>query len=348
MISLIRERLRTATGKSFLFLALIFLTANLRAAEPDPLFVSDEVIKIELRSDFTKIIGDRTEFKEYQPAELRYQLKGGNKISLAVMIKARGNFRLNPDNCSFPPLMINFENSNTPNTLFSNQGKLKLVTPCQEEEDLLEEYVIYKMYNLVTDISFRARLARIAYYDTGTDKKLFTVYSFFLENEDRVAERIKAEIIEKEIKPAGLDMENFKKMSVFQYMIGNIDWNVSAMKNIIVMQPEKKDKNPYAVPYDFDFSAFVDAKYSIEKGIEEDIMSSRRLFLGICLTLVEYNTVLELYRKLKPSFEAEILKHKAISDPSKKKLIVFLNSFYKVINNDTLSKQVFLRPCQGS
>jgi len=348
MISLIKERMRGGIGKSFLVLTLINISANLCAAEPDPMFVSDEVIKIELRSDFTKIIGDRTEFKEYQPAELNYQLKGGNKITLAVMIKARGNFRLNPDNCSFPPLMINFENSNTDNTLFVNQGKLKLVTPCQEEEDLLEEYVVYKMYNLVTDMSLRARLAKISYYDTGTDRKLFTRYSFFIENEDRAAERINSEIIEKEINPAEVDRENFKKMSVFQYMIGNIDWNVPAMKNIILMRPEKKDKNPYAVPYDFDFSAFVDAKYTIGKGLKEDIMTSRRVFLGICLTLVEYNTVLELFRKLRPSFEFEIKRHKAISDPAKEKLIVFLNSFYKVINNDTLSKQVFLGPCQGS
>jgi hypothetical protein len=345
---LIKPKLRGMINKFLTVLYIFCISANLSADEPDPLFMSDEVIKIELRSDFTRIIGDRTEIKEYQPAELEYQLKKGNRVILPVRIKARGNFRLNPDNCSFPPLMINFENSNTSNTLFENQGKLKLVTPCQDEEDLLEEYVVYKMYNLVTDMSFRTRLVIISYYDTGTDKKLFTRYSFFIENEDRIAKRIDSEIIEKEITADEIERENIKKMSVFQYMIGNIDWNITAMKNIILMQPEKGERNPYAIPYDFDFSAFVDAKYTLHKGLEEDKMESRRVFRGICLSIVEYNTVFDMFRKLRPSFESEIIKHKAISDESKEKLIIFINSFYSVINNDTLRKQVFLSPCQDS
>jgi len=346
IMSTIRKRFRDLIAELSMVLIFLLIPVNVSADEPDPLFMSDEIIKIELRSDFTRIIGDRTEFKEYQPAELQYQLKGSDKVTLSVIIKARGNFRLNPDNCSFPPLMINFENSNTSNTLFENQGKLKLVTPCQDEEDLLEEYVVYKMYNLVTDMSMRARLVSILYYDTGTDKKLFTRYSFFIENEDRLAKRIDSEIIEKKINADGIERENFKKMSVFQYMIGNIDWNITAMKNIILMQPEKGDKNPYAIPYDFDFSAFVDAKYTLEKGLQQDVMKTRRVFRGICLQLVEYNVVFDLFRKLRPSFESEIMKHKAISDPSKEKLIGLLNSFYDAINNDTLRKQVFLSPCQ--
>lgn len=347
-MSQVRESLILMIEKIIIALILLFISENLRADEPDVLFMSDEVIKIELSSDFTRIIGDRTEFKEYQPAELEYQLKGGKRVILPVRIKARGNFRLNPDNCSFPPLMINFEKSTTSNTLFENQEKLKLVTPCQDEEDLMEEYVVYKMYNLVTDMSMRARLVSISYYDTGTDKKLFTRYSFFIENEDRIAKRIDAKVIEKEINADEVERENFKKMSVFQYMIGNIDWNITAMKNIILMQPEKGEGNPYAIPYDFDFSAFVDAKYTLHKGLEEDKMESRRVFRGICLSIVEYNTVFDMFRKLRPSFESEIMKHKAISDSSKEKLIGLLNSFYNVINNDALRKQVFLGPCQDS
>ncbi len=336
-----RERL-------FIVLALIFISAHLSAYEPDSLFMSDEVIKIELRSDFTRIIGDRTEFKEYQPAELIYQLKGADKVTLAVKIKARGNFRLYPDNCSFPPLMLNFEKNNTANTLFANQDKLKLVTHCQDEEDLLEEFIVYKMYNLVTDMSLRARLVNISYFDTGKNKKLFTRYSFFIENEERIAKRINSELIEKEINADEVERENFKKLSVFQYMIGNIDWNITTMKNIILFQNEKGDKNPYAVPYDFDFSAFVDAKYTLEKGMQEDVMKTRRLFRGICLQMVEYNTIFDMFRKLRPAFEAEIRSHKAISDSSIEKLISLLNSFYNEINNDALRKQIFLSPCQDA
>jgi hypothetical protein len=331
--------------RTLYFSALVLWPLVSYSQELQPLFVSDEIVNIEIRSDFTKIVGDRTEFKEYQPAELLYKLKGEEKRSIKVMIKSRGNFRLNPDNCSFPPLMINFENSNTANTIFTGQKKIKLVTPCHGEEDLLEEYIVYKMYNRVTDMSFRARLARITYFDTGSDKKLFTRYSFFIEDEDKVAERVKSTVTDKEFSAVDIDRDNIKKMTVFQYMIGNIDWNISTLKNIVVMQPLNKESGPYAVPYDFDFSAFVDAKYTIPKGLADDIQSSRRVFLGLCLSPTEYNTTFDLFRKLRYSFEDEIKNQKYFSSAAKEKLLAFIALFYTVINNDTLLKQLILSRC---
>jgi hypothetical protein len=128
-------------------------------------------------------------------------------------------------------------------------------------------------------------------------------------------------------------------------MIGNIDWNISTLKNIVVMQPLNKESGPYAVPYDFDFSAFVDAKYTVPKGLADDIQTSRRVFLGLCLSATEYNTTVDLFRKLRASFEAEIADEKNISSAAKDKLLAFIASFYAVINNDTLLKQLILSRC---
>jgi hypothetical protein len=326
---------------------LTFLaTGSAIASEPDILFRSDEVVKIELRSDFSKIIGDRTEFQEYQEAELIYYTDKKKPVSLQVMIMARGNFRRNPDNCSFPPLYLNFKKSEVKNTLFDNQDKIKLVTPCQGEEDLLEEYIIYKMYNEVTDMSLRARLVKVQYYDTGENRRLFEKYSFFLEEEERAARRVDADIAEnKEYTPTELDRENFKKMSVFQYMIGNIDWNISSGKNIIIMQPEGHAGKPYAVPYDFDFSAFVDAKYTIPKGLPDDIRTSRKIFRGACFLPSEFYAIFDFYRKLRPSFESIINKQKDFTAGNKNQLLLFLGEFYSVINNEQLVKEVFLGNC---
>lgn len=333
--------------KWLVFNGVLFIISSVSAVayEPDTLFKSDEVIKIELRSDFSRIIGDRTEFQEYQDAELIYYTKDRKSVKIQVMIMARGNFRRNPENCDFPPLFINFKKSAVRNTIFESQDKLKLTTTCQEEEDLLEEYIIYKMYNNVTDMSLRVRLVEILYFDTGNNRKLFEKYSFFTEDPERAALRVDATVEKKAITPSELDRENFKKMSVYQYMIGNSDWQVSDGKNIIIMQPKGLSGKHYAVPYDFDFSVFVGAKYSIPKGLDEDMTTTRKVFKGLCYSNSEFIGVFDLYKKLRVSFESIIKKQKGLSIDAKDRLILFLNDFYTVIDNNEIAKQVFQAPC---
>ena len=53
-------------------------------------------------------------------------------------------------------------------------------------------------------------------------------------------------------------------VAIFQYMIGNTDFGVSANHNIILMQSAKDSTaKPIVVPYDFDYAGFVDAYYAV-------------------------------------------------------------------------------------
>jgi len=201
------------------------------------------------------------------------------------------------------------------------------------------------MYNRVTDLSLRVRLVKVLYFDTGSNKKLFEKYAFFLEDPEHAAVRNNARVTEKILTPFDLDRENFKRMSVFQYLIGNIDWSIMPGKNIIIMQPEDTTRAPYAVPYDFDFSAFVNAKYSIPRGLTEDVLISRRRFKGICYTTTEFIGVFDLYSKLRPYFKSIIEKQRAIKAEDKYLLLQYLDDFYTVIDSDELVRKVFLYDC---
>ena len=85
--------------------------------------------------------------------------------------------------------MISFSKDDVVNTIFRGQGKLKLVTPCQNDEYLIDVYMVYKLYNRVTDLSLKVRLVKIVYYDTAEDSYIFERYSFFLEDKKHAAER---------------------------------------------------------------------------------------------------------------------------------------------------------------
>ena len=315
-------------------------------SDADSLFRSEEVIEMELRSDFSSIQKDRDENPEYHNGELIYLSNTGEQVILNVKVMARGNFRLKPSNCKFPPLLVNFKKSETKNTLFENQDKLKLVTPCQAEEDLIDEYSVYKMYNQVTDLSFKVRLARILYFDTGLNKAVFEKYSFFVEDKDHVAERNNLVAEDRIATPFDIETDNYIKLSLFQYMIGNKDWWVSSRKNLVIMHSRDSSSGLYAVPYDFDFSGIVDADYTKPLGVPDYSIADRRRYKGICFTDEEFSKVFEFYRELRPSLESVINNQDFISRFDKKAKLRYLKEFYTVINNKYLFKQNILNFCE--
>jgi hypothetical protein len=258
----------------------------------------------------------------------------------------RGKFRLKPINCNFPPLFIDFKKSEVKNTIFDNQNRLKLVTPCQDEEDVIEEYTIYKLYNRVTELSIRVRLVKIVYFDTGSNTLLFEKHSFFIEDDDHAAKRNNCFVKDKFMTPFDVNRKSYTKLSVFEYIIGNRDWYVTSRQNIIIFQPNDTTMAPYAVPYDFDFSGFVNAEYTKPAGVPDDRLSNKRLYKGLCYTDEEFKEVFEFYRKLRPEFESIINNQKLISKRSRKYLESYISFFYSVIRSKSMIKQEFLDKCE--
>ena len=174
---------------SVCFTAFLFISYGAMGQKTDTLFLSDEVFNMTLSSHFSEIRADTAKDPKPHPGKLTYYDPDGKIRKFSVKVRARGDFRRNTEICTFPPLLVNFRKSEVKNTIFNNQDKLKLVTACQKEEDVVEEYLIYKMYNLVTEMSLKVRLVKVVYIDDNTHKQVFERYSFFIEHEDQLAER---------------------------------------------------------------------------------------------------------------------------------------------------------------
>jgi hypothetical protein len=334
---------------NYRFAAILILMAIFQPAyssRPDSLFQSDQVIMMELRADFAALQNDRDKIPVYRDAVLIYYTPAGDTTTLNVRVMVRGNFRRDPANCNFPPLFVNFRKKDVENTLFDNQDKLKLVTPCHAEEDIIEEYLVYKLYNLVTDLSLKVRLVKILYFDTGRGKEVFQRYSFFIENEDAAAERNDAFVKDRFITPFILNADNARNLSVFQYMVGNKDWQYTSRQNLIVIQPDDSSLAPCAIPYDFDFSGFVNAHYTKPKGVPEDLLPTRRLYNGLCYTPGEFRMVFDYFIKLKPDFITLISNVEYITRARKREKISYLNYFYNVINDREQFQKDFLDICK--
>ena len=174
-----------------LFFALCpcFAAADDTTPAPD-LFAADEELRLVLETSLHTLVRQRSD-KPRVAGTLRYQHPGGTEKTIPVEVRPRGKSRL--EQCSFPPLRLDFKRKQVESTLFHGQKRLKLVTHCKSTAGhrnyLRQEYAIYRAYSLVSDASFRVRVASIEYRDSEGKRKTQTEPAFFIEDTKSVAKR---------------------------------------------------------------------------------------------------------------------------------------------------------------
>jgi hypothetical protein len=237
-------------------------------AEASPLFAAEEPLAVTIAADFKAINKDRNpESRQRYPASLRV---GGAALdvqtAIDVEINARGHLRRMSRTCDYVPLRLTFPKKVAAGTVFAKQEALKLVVQCAGdrvyEQFLLREYLAYRIFNVITPNSFRARLARVSYVDRVSGKPAGTRLGMFLEDESDVAKRMEGRAIElPRLNFDDLHMDTLMPMMIFEYMIGNTDYSIWALHNVkIVLRP---DKSLHPVPYDFDVSGLVNPPYAV-------------------------------------------------------------------------------------
>lgn len=89
---------------------------------------------------------------------MTYHFNENDSVNREIKHKSRGEFR--NGFCVFPPVMVNFKKAGFMKEDLSKISKMKLVTLCQKgnETILLKEYLVYKLFNVLTDSSFMVRL----------------------------------------------------------------------------------------------------------------------------------------------------------------------------------------------
>lgn len=269
-------------------------------AEKLPLFASHEPITFTLVGNFKNIAKDRDTLskKEYWGELL--MASGTDTTKIPVQLRTRGHYRLSSRNCGFVPLRVDVPKKQVEGTIFEGQDKLKLITHCNEnslyDDYILREYAVYRVHNLITPRSFRARLAKVTYVDSATNKPITTRNAVFLEHEDHVAARMDGQIVE--IRRAvfeDVEMPQITEVALFQYFIGNTDWSLSALHNIRLVR--KLDGTIRPINYDVDFSGLVGTRYATPDPRMNIRTVKERKYRGPCRTQEELEPFLAVYRE---------------------------------------------------
>lgn len=322
-------------------------TTTATRREPPPLFVSSEPLVLTVEVDLPTLVKDKDEQKEDHPATLTYLDDAGATVSTSVKLRTRGNYRLK--HCKFPPIRFDFPKERVDGTVFAGQNKLKLVTHCQSgadyEQNLLHEHAAYQIYNLLSDLSLRVRLARITYRDTSGKDEPITRYAFFIEDVDDLAERAGMVFTDTlNVHPAHTDFQSTGVLDVFQYLIGNTDWSTYARHNIELLR--NNDGVLFAVPYDFDWSGLVDAPYA-RPNPQLKIRSVReRLYRGFCRPPEYVDRAVQPFRERREAIYAVF---DGVPDLDPKRLQrtrEYLDDFYKTIDNPKDLEREFVKKCR--
>lgn len=326
-------------------IALLMVAAlaisNAKAGEITQLFVSDDPIDITISGPISEIVRKAATSTDPKPATLAF---AGEEF--AIELSARGNARRRPENCKFPPLRIKFSAPPAKGSIFHKQKSLKLVTHCRApasyQRHTLLEYAAYRMYNSVTEASFRVRLANVRYVDSDSGKMVAERIAFFIEDADDVADRVDMkEVGAGELTLSQHDKNSAAHAALFFHMIANHDWSMLAgpegecCHNGKLLGTDKTATSGLVfVPYDFDYSGFVDAPYATPP-LAFGIKSVRtRYYRGDCALNAEVSQAAAIFRNRRQAIESAVRATPNLERKSADRAVKYLGAFFSEIADD--------------
>jgi hypothetical protein len=344
-------------GAALAALAIVLTGGSAGAAEtPKPLFADNGMIRLKLQGPIASL--KRAPGSDASVAGT-LSVQGAAPETLPVALSLRGITRRRPDICAFPPLWFEFTGKPAATSLFKGQKRLKLVTHCQGADSfqqyVLLEYAAYRMYQVLTPASFRARLATIDYVD-GAGKPMTTRVGFLIEDFDDVAKRngLKRLRIKERISSAQLSPRDAARFALFEYMISNLDWAMTAgpagtdcCHNGRLMGAENATSGLIPVPYDFDYSGRVDAPYAVPpEGFRAQSVKARR-YRGYCRHNAEVRMAAADMRAKRPALLAVLDETPELEPKTRAKAAGYLDGFFDQIATDQDVGKL-LQNCIGS
>jgi hypothetical protein len=355
--------LRTCISTILIFIACAGLAHAAGSGNPDPLFSDDSILDIRIVAPFKQIMKERPtngdDSNDNHPqGTFSFVSADGSNVEFDVKIVTRGNNRRREDVCPFAPLRLDFKKDDLDDTLFDKQNKLKLVTHCDNgskvyQQAVIKEYLAYRILNAMTDISFRVRLLRMTYVYSDRNNDEEVTYGFLIESKNRMAKRIGLE--EQDLNAMSitlLDREYANLSSVYQYLIGNLDFSPvigaageTCCHNYALFSA---DRNTYwSIPYDFDLTGFVEAphhnlnpKYNLRN-------ARQRLYHGFCYNQEYVPATLQKFRDRRADIEAVIAEQPELDKSARKRVDSYIKSFYKLLDKEDKLLKQFADDCLG-
>lgn len=340
----------SAISLVFVFGPNILVKSQEAASKPySDLFDINNPFEFDLILDIRSFIKNQ-DSEEYMDAMIAYNNPEGERIERKVSIRARGNSRKNI--CYLPPIRMDFNDEDYQIDLFDNFGKVKLVSTCKvaanHEQYVIKEYLTYKIYETITDISFKTYSVKINFIDSEDKKKPFTSYSFFIEDIDDLAERNNAIEVENQgLLPVELDRQIMNYFAMYQYLISNVDWHIPNLHNVkLIKSQDHKKPLPMPIPYDMDYCGLVSTNYAIPQDRIPIESLTERYWMGNCIDEDEYQEVANIYLEHREQIISLFENCESLDKYHKTSSIKFIEQFYDLLDKGPQARNTILKNCK--
>ncbi|HEX5764411.1 MAG TPA: hypothetical protein VFY27_02515 [Woeseiaceae bacterium] len=310
-------------------LPLVFLAAA-GAVRAGALFDEEPVLDVRLAGPLHAVLESGAERMEFP------FIVSVDGVDIPVEVRIRGNSRLRV--CSFPPLRLDFPGKGTAGSVFDGQDKLKLVTHCNDRKrdagNLLDEYLAYRLFNLVSDDGYRVRLLRMAYVDTdSTGLAALVRDAFLIESDEALAARRGAAVLDTPgVALSRLDGRQAALVYVFQYLIGNTDWSLVTAETADAcchnVDLYERDGRTLPVPYDFDLAGLVHASYARPDASLKIASVRTRRYRGYCISSDDLAAAIDAVTLREADILALAAELPAASEEARRKRREYLGEFF--------------------
>ena len=284
------------------------------------------------------------------PGTLRYRAGDGEEHAIAVSLRARGRWREETADCRLPALFVFFDAATAAGTPFAGERMLPLTTHCSDaasyEQNVLEEYLAYRIYELLTTKSLRTRLARITYRSTDDSDRSTRRYAFFTEHFDSLAARQSATVWRTDAVDADLfDAQELATLAVFQYLIGNTDWSAVYGHNIMTLRTAEGSVT--AVPFDFDYSGLVAAAYAGPPPGLPIRTVKQRIFRGFCEPRPDWSAVFATFAAQRGAIAELPATIPGLDPKDQARALLYIDSFFAVLDAPERRTERIVEACRA-
>ena len=326
-------------------------------ARPTGIFSNPSEMKATLTGPW-RVIKRNLKKDALYPVQLTYTGDDGQQHTINAKASPRGLTR-RVRVCKFPPLKLHFDKEKTKGTAFRGNKSLKLVTYCdlnsKYQQYYVKEFLAYRIYNLITEYSFRVKPLILEYEDSDKSGDSVTRFSFLIEDIDDVAKRNDLEKLNiAKVPYKQLDPGLSSKFALFQYMIGNLDWAAtsgpkadSCCHNSRLIGAGETVDPKYGIPYDFDSSGLVNAHYAAPPEGLKVRSITQRLYRGFCPFNETLPEAIGLFNAKKADILALFASNPHLSKRNKARALDYISDFYAILNDPKRLGKEITGKCRG-
>jgi hypothetical protein len=148
----------------------------------------------------------------------------------------------------------------------------------------------------------------------------------------------------KGVLPRTLHAATSLRLAIFQYMVGNTDWEDAGVHNsTILLLPGRV----VPVPYDFDLAGAVDAPYAAPAARLPITTVRQRYYRGWCRPELDAESVLRTFRDARPDIESLYRDFPHVSEGTRAETLAYFTQFFDHIATPEVAERRLFRDCRS-